>query len=159
MSAAAKIDVGAVLGAGRELELRQAIPLPDFDSVSFPSPAEVNLTARRVGGVLELEGTIDAAAAGACARCLNDVRLPIHLDVLERLEAPALQNDPLADGNILTGNLLDLTDLTRQLIDSALPIVLLCEQDCPGLCPSCGKRRDGTCSCDAHYTGVNNGQS
>jgi uncharacterized protein len=147
VSTTAKIDVGVVLGAGRELELHQAIPLPDFESYSFPVPAEVRLTARRLGDGLELEGTVDATAVGACARCLNDVRLPLHLDVLERLEPPGGSTDPFGENNVLAGDHLDLADLVRQLIDSALPIVLLCDEHCPGLCPTCGKRRDGACSC------------
>jgi uncharacterized protein len=147
VSSVGKIDVGAVLGAGRELDLHQAIRLPDFGSFSFPAPAEVALAARRVGRSLELEGTIDTAADGACARCLNDVRLPIHLEVSENIELDGEKADPLGENNVLVGEQLDLSDLVRQLIDSALPIVLLCNEECQGLCPACGKKRDGTCTC------------
>ncbi len=132
MSATGKIDVGPVLGAGRELELHQTVPLPEFESYSFPEPAQVDVTIRRLGRGIELEGTIDTTAVGACARCLNDVRLPIHLDVDERLGPQIDQGDPFAE-NILVDDQLDLTDLVRQLIDSALPMVLLCKEDCPGI--------------------------
>lgn len=159
MSTTAKIDVGVVLGAGRELELHQTIRLPDFESFSFPTPADVNLTARRLGDGLELEGTVDTAVVGACGRCLNDVRLPLHLDINECLEIPRGPSDPLGENNVLAGDQLDLPDLVRQLIDSALPIVLLCEETCPGLCPTCGKRRDGACPCRPTNPGVSHGQS
>jgi uncharacterized protein len=159
VSTTAKIDVGAVLGAGRELELHQTVPLPDFESFSFPSPADVSLTARRLGSGLELEGTVDTAAVGACARCLNAVRLPLHLDVVECLEPPGGSSDPFGENNVLAGDQLDLPDLVRQLIDSALPIVLLCDENCPGLCPTCGKRRDGACFCGPTDPGVTDGQS
>jgi uncharacterized protein len=139
--------MGAVLGAGRELDLYQAIPLPDFGSFSFPAPAEVALTARRVGRSLGLEGTIDTAAGGACARCLDDVRLPIHLEFRENIELDGEKAEPLGENNVLVGDQLDLPDLVRQLIDSALPIVLLCNEECQGLCPACGKKRDGMCTC------------
>ena len=147
MSTTGKIDVGAILGAGRELDLTQALPLPNFESFTFPVPAQVALTASRLGHALELEGSIDTTAVSVCARCLNDVRLPVHLDVSERLEPPGEAPEPFADSNVLVGDQLDLSDLVRQLIDSALPIVLLCNEDCPGLCPTCGNRRDGTCRC------------
>ena len=142
-----KIDLGVVLGAGRELELHETISVPDFGSFSFPAPAEVALIARRIGGGVELEGTVDTSAVGACARCLDDVRLTIQLDVDERLEPDSDRADPLGESNVLTGDQLDLEDLVRQLIDSAVPLVALCSEDCRGLCPSCGKKRDGACRC------------
>lgn len=146
MSSVGRIDVGVVLAAGRDLELQQVIPLPDFESFSFPAPADVALTVRRVGQGIELAGTADATAAGVCARCLDDVRLPIHLDITENIE-PGERTGPLGEHNVLAGDYLDLTDLIRQLIDSALPIVLLCNEECQGLCPTCGKKRDGACAC------------
>jgi len=147
VSSVGKIDVGVVLGAGRELDLRQAIPVPDFGGFWFSAPAEVAITARRIGRGVELDGTIEATAVGECARCLDDVRFPVYLDVAENLEPPGEKAGPFDDNNVLVGDQLDLTDLVRQLIDSALPITLLCNEECQGLCPSCGKKRGDACSC------------
>ncbi|MGP6156548.1 MAG: YceD family protein [Vulcanimicrobiaceae bacterium] len=150
----ANVDVSSVLEAGRELELREAVALPEFGSFDFPTPAEVALRARCSGRALELKGTITAEAAGECARCLDAVRLPLYVEVDERLEpdAPSRgtdgdRNDPLSESNVLVGGELDVADLIRQLIDSALPLVLLCSEDCRGLCAECGQKRDGTCRC------------
>jgi uncharacterized protein len=150
----ANVDVSSVLEAGRELELREAIVLPDFGSFVFPAPAEVALLARRSGGALELKGSITVEAAGECARCLEAVRLPLSVEVDERFEpvdspkgADADRNDPLSESNVLVGGELDVADLTRQLIDSALPLVLLCSEDCRGLCAECGQKPDGACRC------------
>lgn len=141
------IDVGGVLQTGRELAVREALPLPDFASYRFPEPAVASLTIRRVGRGLELHGSIDVEAAGECARCLEEVRLPLHLDVDETFEPPGERGDPLAESNVLSGDDLDLQDLVRQLIDAALPYVALCDERCQGLCPQCGQKKDGGCSC------------
>ncbi|MFY9781069.1 MAG: DUF177 domain-containing protein [Candidatus Baltobacteraceae bacterium] len=150
----ANVDVSSVLEAGRELELREAVALPDFGSFLFPVPAVVVLHARRNGRALELKGSIAVEAAGECARCLDGVRLPLHLEVDERLEPDSSgkalgddRSDPLSESNVLAGTELDVADLTRQLIDSALPLVLLCSEECRGLCAGCGQKRDGTCRC------------
>ena len=140
------VDVGGVLHTGRELDVRQSLELPDFASFRFSAPVRVALRLRRVGAGIEVQGTIDAAAEGACARCLDDVRLDLHLDVEERFE-PAERDDPLGESNVLVGDQLDLPDLTRQLIDSALPLALLCGDDCKGLCANCGLKREETCRC------------
>lgn len=141
-----KIGIGGVLYTGRELDVREAVPLPDFAAFRFPRPVDVVLRIRRVGGGLELKGSIDALVTGECARCLESVERALHVDLDERFD-PRSGDDPLGETNVLSGDLLDLQDLVRQLIDSALPIVLLCSESCPGLCADCGQKRDGTCRC------------
>jgi uncharacterized protein len=136
------VDVGGVLQTGRELDIRQSMSLPEFASFQFPAPVDVALRLRRIGRGLELQGTIDAAAEGACARCLDDVRCALHLEVDERFEPGSDRDDPLGESNVLAGDELDLQDLVRQLIDSALPLALLCNDDCQGLCAECGQKRD-----------------
>jgi uncharacterized protein len=147
VSAQQKIDVGVVLGAGRELDVHQAVSIPDFGSYTFSVPAEVALSVRRLGNGLEIEGTADVTASGQCARCLDDVRLPLHLEIDERLDPARERDDPLGENNVLVGDELDVGDLVRQLIDSALPLVLHCTDDCGGLCPACGHTRNGACRC------------
>jgi len=141
-----KVDVGAVLSAGRPLVLDEQVTVPAFGSYTFPEPAEVALEIRRLGSGVEVEGTIDVVWAGECDRCLAEVRNRLHVDVSEQFSSV---DDPMpfADNNVLEGQLLDVTDLARQLVDSALPIALLCSDDCPGLCPTCGKPRAAGCAC------------
>jgi len=139
------IDVASVLATGRELAVNEAVTLPEFSDFRFPNPVRVALTIRRVGRGIEVTGTLEGEAEGACARCLDDVRLPVRVNVDERLEAG--EGGPLGENNVLTGDTLDLADLTRQTIDSALPLVLLCDEKCGGLCPDCGNKRDGACRC------------
>jgi uncharacterized metal-binding protein YceD (DUF177 family) len=147
-----RIDLGSVIGAGRELEIRDAIEVPDFGSYRFAGPAQVALVARKLGRGIELRGSVEATALGECARCLDDVSLPLHLELDERLEIPYGDDgdgDPFAETNILTGDELDLADLIRQTLDAALPLSLACGPTCAGLCPTCGEKRDGTCRCAA----------
>ncbi|MDQ2908993.1 MAG: YceD family protein [Candidatus Eremiobacteraeota bacterium] len=120
------------------------MPLPDFGAFHFPQPLDVALAIRHSGGALELRGTIDGRAAGECARCLEPVDLPLHLEIDERVDPESGRDDPLGEGNVLRGEELDVADLTRQQIDSALPLVLACSNDCPGLCPQCGRKRAGS---------------
>ncbi|MBD5656318.1 MAG: DUF177 domain-containing protein [Candidatus Eremiobacteraeota bacterium] len=140
------IDVGGVLQTGREVEIRQSVILSEFASFQFPAPADVALRLRRVGHGLELQGTVEAVALGECARCLDDVRLALRLDIDERFEPGGDRDDPLGESNVLAGDDLDLHDLVRQVIDSALPLALLCNDDCKGLCADCGQKRDD-CRC------------
>jgi len=40
----------------------------------------------------------------------------------------------------MDGDLLDLEPVLRDAIALALPATLLCDDECPGLCPECGAR-------------------
>ena len=91
---------------------------------------------------------MEGLAAGECARCLEPVTLPLHLHPNEVFDRDGERENPLAESNVLDGDELDLRDLVRQLIDSALPIVLLCNDACQGLCADCGHPRDGSCRCN-----------
>ncbi len=141
------IDVGGVLHTGRELDVRESVILPEFASYRFAAPVRVELRLRRLGRGIDVRGTIEARAQGECARCLETVSLPLQLTVAEQLDPAGDRLDPLAESNVLSDDGLDLDDLARQLIDSALPLALLCADDCVGLCANCGRKRDGNCRC------------
>ena len=143
-----RIDVGRVLATGRSLAVARPVDVPAFGSYAF-EPARVDVEIVRIERSLGIRGRIDVAVGGTCARCLDDVRRELTVHVDETLAANEGAQGALGDANVLDGASLDLADLTRQLIDTALPIVLLCSDDCPGLCQVCGKpRRDGACACN-----------
>jgi uncharacterized protein len=46
------------------------------------------------------------------------------------------------------GSVIDITEDVRQTVLIAVPLKLLCRQDCLGLCPHCGKDlNEGPCGC------------
>ena len=133
MGSSLVIDVGSVLHAGRPMSLDERVEVPPFSSVTFPQPAHVRLELRRVDRGLDIGGTIEAVAAGPCDRCLEDVVVPMTVEVEERFEPPGGTSDPFGENNVLSGTALDVGDLVRQLVTSALPMSITC-RDCRGLC-------------------------
>ena len=128
----------------------QRIPIGPFEGVAFPEPAQVHLEMHAQDKVLEIGGAIDVEARGGCNRCLADVVLRMHVDVGERLELSGSdRRDAFDENNVLSGDRLDVADLTTQLVCSAVPMGLLCREDCRGLCTVCGENRNaGACSCE-----------
>src|SRR5579884_1526819 len=150
MGSSYKVDIGALLAGGRQrLSLDQQVPLEPFEGVTFPQAARVHLDLHASGDMLEIAGTIDVGIHGECDRCLGDVERAMHVDVDERLSTEAdAQADPFGESNVLTGDRLDVKDLTTQLVCSAVPIGLLCDEACRGLCPNCGENKNtGACTC------------
>jgi uncharacterized protein len=145
-----KVDVGGLLAGGRQrLVVDQQVELEPFEGVRFPEPAQVHLEMHASGDMLEIAGTVDTKIHGECDRCLSDVERAMHVDVDEQLDAgPEAQKDPFGTSNVLTGDRLDIKDLATQLVCSAIPLGLLCGQDCQGICPICGENKNtGACSC------------
>jgi uncharacterized protein len=93
-----------------------------------------------------------------CARCLEPVahRLEERFDLLFRpagVDAEASEHAiSTSDTEIgyYEGGGLALEDVLREQVLLSLPARALCQQECKGLCPRCGKNRNTEiCACDA----------
>jgi len=127
-------------------EVAATIPLPDDLRLTEPLEGEVRI-ARTNRGVL-VNAHLAAAIAGSCSRCLRDIEIPISVDVKEE----ALPSVDVASGRpvdrapepevtrLTAHHELDLAPLVADAISLAEPIAPLCEEACPGLCPTCGQR-------------------
>ncbi len=151
MGSSHKIDISGLMAGGRQrLLVEQDVQLEPFEGIAFPDPVRVRLEMHAADRMLEIAGTIDVEAHGECSRCLEDVTRRMQMNVEERLEpGSAGAADPFGESNVLTGDRLDVADLTSQLIYSALPLGLLCDADCKGLCGTCGANKNaGACTCE-----------
>jgi len=142
-----KIDLSGVLAAGREVDVVRQVVIPSAD-VAFDEPADVRVRLRRVGAGVEIVGRIAGAYSAECARCLEPVSGLVDVEVEERIQPGSV--DPFSEANVISDHFLDLDDLARQAVNAALPIAIICDENCPGLCPVCGERRDSqACRCVA----------
>jgi uncharacterized protein len=103
-----------------------------------------------------------------CARCLDPVayRLEEQFDLLFRptgVDAAAAEHAiSTSDTEIgyYEGGRLALEDVLREQVLLSLPARALCQQECKGLCPSCGRNRNTeVCDCnrsqvDARWTAL-----
>ena len=139
--------------------LDEHVEVPPFSSVTFPQPAHARLEVRRVDRGLDISGTIEVNVAAACDRCLEDLVLPMTVDVEERFDPPSGTSDPFGENNVLSGTTLDAGDLVRQLVTSALPYTITCREDCLGLCDTCGRSKNEGGGCDCRPTEGDHGES
>ena len=122
------------------------IPLPDGLRLAEPIEGTVDV-ARTNRGVI-VEASLHAAIEAECARCLRDIEVPIDVDIDEEV----LPSVDLASGapldiasepdvaRLTDHHELELGPLVAEAISLAEPIAPLCEEACPGLCPTCGER-------------------
>jgi uncharacterized protein len=130
------------------MSLDERVEVPTFSEFTFPHPAHARFELRRIGRGLEVDGTIEVDVEGTCGRCLDEVVVPMTVDVEERFDPPSGTSDPFGENNVLNGTSLDVGDLVRQLVTSALPYGMTCSETCRGLCERCGRSKNGGGGCD-----------
>ena len=135
--------------------------------IDHPGPAGtgVDLRGNTVGRVeltntgktVVARGSIAGQGVLTCSRCLRD--FPWRFDVsfvehcaLRQIDDPAVyatdedEDDPIP---IVDDELVDLTELVRQMIALEVPFQPLCKPDCRGLCHTCGAVLDEeACRCE-----------
>lgn len=130
----------------------------DADRVAGPIAVRVRGRVRPVAGRYLVEGRASASGALTCGRCLEPVdwEMETAFDVELVLAEAAPLADELAldedelDVVFLTEPVLDLEELAVEQVLLELPIRVLCDEECAGLCPRCGANRnvDSSCRCE-----------
>ncbi len=105
------------------------------------------------GGYMRLDVEVDIPYSGACARCLADVEgvftMPFERTVVTEGTLTEEQlEDNVDEYVVICDGILDIDDAVREAVILSFPMRLLCREDCPGLCPQCGKPlTNGPCGC------------
>ena len=98
-------------------------------------------------------GSMHGTMQGECRRCLGDVRtaLDIKVDAAIFSTDPEAADDPDFYPLPERATHVDVRDVVREEVALAAPTgLLLCRDDCPGLCVSCGADLNaGPCGCSA----------
>ena len=148
------IDVSPMLrGEVAKIEIDYMLEAESLWGVKFPEKAHVTGQLTDNAGYMRLILKTEIAYEGECARCLAPVAGVFSLDFERTVAAEGMLTDEQIEDNvdeyvILSGKELDVDEQLREELVLSFPQKLLCDEDCEGLCPKCGKRRaDGPCGC------------
>jgi len=96
-------------------------------------------------------GHVHGVVRGECRRCLSEVLDEVDIDVNAAVFStdPDAADDPDFYPLSERANSVDVTDVVREeLALAAQTDLLLCREDCAGLCPRCGADLNaGPCAC------------
>ena len=121
--------------------------------VTFDGAAHVCGRVTNEGGYMRLILQIDVPYHGECARCLAPVSGVFHTSyertvVNEGTLSEEQLEEHFDEYVVLDGCELNVDEALGEELVLGFPTKLLCEEDCPGLCPVCGKpKREGACGC------------
>jgi len=107
------------------------------DVFTVASGVSYSLDVSKVSGGALVSGSAEVTVEGECGRCLAAVSRRVSTgDFRFFVETPPGME------------ICDISDDVRTEISLALPMNLLCRDDCRGLCPECGADLNkGKCSC------------
>lgn len=117
-----------------------------------------NRGAREVVDDIRLVGSFSTEVGNPCARCLEPVHnaLSEKFDLLYRPLGVDARGDEVSISRAETeigyyqGEGLLLEDVIKEQVLLALPVKQVCQADCKGLCPQCGKNLNvESCDCVA----------
>ncbi len=130
---------------------------PEDADVSFAGPIEYDLTVKKIGDNVWVEGPVRARLSLTCDRCLEqfayavESRLDIELQPKEK-EPTAPEVELKTDEMNLyyfEGDEIDLDPYVFEEIMLNMPLKSLCSEACKGMCPSCGKNLNlEECRCE-----------
>jgi uncharacterized protein len=150
-----RLDLAPGAGAAVEVPVHlDVVHLGGQAYASDPPEVEARLDVGSSGSGLGLRLRFGTTLRGPCQRCLADSALDMVLDVRDfqatgRTGVDAPDDD--LDCEYLSGSArmeLDLAAWARDSVAEALPMAILCRDDCAGLCAQCGTDLNtASCTC------------
>ncbi len=136
---------------GESVTLTGVLPQKGYElgdhSFELPEGLSYDLVLTNAGEGILATGMLRARVLGTCDRCLDDAEFDVagEVDEYYLFEEPAQgfgQDDDEEEGPdfSLVGpdNTIDLTDALMTALVMETPFIVLCSEDCKGLCPVCG---------------------
>jgi len=148
--------------------LAQALADAAEDGFRPDAATVLHATLRRTSGGVLLEGSAELPLLAPCKRCLAEVHLVVPLrftlnlvpaaadraadEVAEETDAESSGSFELveADQDTYRGKTIDLDPILREQVLLALPMQVVCREDCRGLCGMCGQNlNEAACNCES----------
>ena len=142
-------DIEKIYEEGLDFEVLEAKERFNLDSPDSVLTEDIKVQGRleKSGQTILCQGSLETGLSVTCSRCLSDFTFLVKGD-LKLHFTPRDENSKPADEIELTSqdveqefydeDRIDLAYPVRDLILLSLPQVILCREDCAGLCPECG---------------------
>ena len=124
------------------------------DLYDFSAPLSWQIDISNTGDALLVTGTVEGEAKTACARCLETIAFPVTGEIegyflLNSEEAAPEDMDEDEFDLLSEDKVIDVEPLATAALLLEFPLVPLCDDECKGLCSTCGANlNEGPCGCE-----------
>ncbi len=140
-----------------ETTLEAEVDINDFDwqGISFKDLMTIKVTIQKVDEEYFCQAYLSVPVEEECCRCLNlfDDKLTADFNFFVKIGSgePVLSSD-MDNSDVIFlkagEHNVDISGFVREALILSLPTKPLCNQDCRGLCPSCGVNlNEESCKC------------
>ena len=143
------------IGSTREYQINEAAEIiGDDEEYTVQGKCHLLRTQRSI----LVKCALKTEAELTCSRCLGRFRHPLKIKFEEEFlptidvqsGAPLPSPEEVSAFTIDEQHILDLTEAVRQYSLMAMPMKVLCDKECAGLCQKCGQNlNQGKCDCPA----------
>lgn len=132
---------------GAMVEMNRTVDAPpglgtDVVGVPVGVPIELQLRLESVIEGVLVSGFCRTQASGECVRCLDPAVFDLDLDMQELFAYPDTAAAAADEITQVEDELVDFRPVLRDAVVLALPLQPLCQDNCLGLCATCGARRN-----------------
>ncbi len=119
----------------------------------FQTPVRVRGELANKADVFYLTAAVTAEIDTHCARCGVPVHREKDLDISLVIAQSVSNEEGSDDIYVVAGETFELDDIIREELILNMDMVVLCKDECKGLCPKCGHNlNEGECGCDRTET-------
>ena len=151
-----KLDISRLLrGETNVLDFEYKLAAESMKDVTFSDEANIVGKVTDTGGYIQLNLYAEVPFITQCARCMGEVRDVSRTEMNLTVAVEGTVSDKELEENIdeyaiVTNGCIDIDEQVREALILDFPMRFLCREDCPGLCPICGKNKaDGDCGCSS----------
>ena len=124
------------------------------ENVVFLQPAHADVSVRRIGDDVRIQGRVTTCLSFVCSRCLTPFEYPVDskFDLVFLPEELHELRDELDEEDLdqlfYKDRQIDLREVILEQLNLTFPAKPLCSESCEGICAVCGRlRRHGECGC------------
>lgn len=137
----------ADFGTSRLIELDY--PSIKLDDDVTLTPLRGSFTATRTTEGIYIQGQLESSMSLECVRCLDEAIVHVDFSLDELFFYPP-HSAPEGEPSVGEDGIIDLAPLVRELSLLSVPIKVLCQPNCQGLCQICGANLNlGDCGCES----------
>ncbi len=148
------LDMGPMLrGEVTLIRIDEHFTPEPVGEVEFEGDAHVVGEVTDEAGYMHLTLTASVQYRTQCARCLSPIDGEFSVTLERTVAAEGTLTEEQLEENVdeyavIESGKLDLDETVREELYLSFPMRFLCEEECPGLCPKCGRpKRLGDCGC------------
>ena len=121
------------------------------DGIHLLSKIGIDLQVTRVINEVTVIGNVQLSIEAPCSRCVEPVRVELNPSVSLVLSPGDKIRDEDDQHETYKDDEIDLSNYIREQVAITLPVKVVCNEDCKGLCTVCGTNlNEESCACESN---------